>query len=100
MSIGSRTLARLIHRAWPERFGGSGVSDCFTLGKWVSKPFRDRGKKCHLLHSAGIDDNALGFSFPAVRAKKLTAALAKGRLNSDGGVLLLANPQNHAAHRC
>ena len=36
------------------------------------------------------DDNLLPFSFPAVRAKKVTAAFDGGRITSDGGVMLLA----------
>ena len=36
------------------------------------------------------DDTILPFSFPAVRAKKITAAFDGGRLTSNGGVMLLA----------
>jgi hypothetical protein len=36
------------------------------------------------------DDTMLPFSFPAVHAKKVTAAFDGGRLTSDGGVMLLA----------
>src|SRR6202161_916797 len=36
------------------------------------------------------DDTLLPFSFPAIRAKKVTAAFDGGRLTSDGGVMLLA----------
>ena len=36
------------------------------------------------------DDNLPPFSFPAVRAKKVTAAFDGGRITSDGGVMLLA----------
>ena len=36
------------------------------------------------------DDTILPFSFPAVHAKKITAAFDGGRLTSDGGVMLLA----------
>src|ERR1700691_1125886 len=36
------------------------------------------------------DDSLLPFSFPAVRAKKVTAAFDGGRLTSDGGGMLLA----------
>jgi Transposase DDE domain group 1 len=36
------------------------------------------------------DDTILPFSFPAVRAKKVTAGFDGGRLTSDGGVMLLA----------
>ena len=36
------------------------------------------------------DDTLLPFSFPAVRAKKITAAFNGGRITSDGGVMLLA----------
>lgn len=39
------------------------------------------------------DDSAVRFSFPAVRAKKVTAAFDGGRLTSDGGVLLLAQAE-------
>jgi hypothetical protein len=39
---------------------------------------------------AMTDDNLLPFSFPAIRAKKITAAFDGGRLTSDGGVMLLA----------
>jgi hypothetical protein len=39
------------------------------------------------------EDSAPGFSFPAIRAKKLTAAFDGGRLTSDGGVLLLAQAE-------
>jgi hypothetical protein len=35
---------------------------------------------------AESEDNALGFSFPAIGGKKLTAAFDGGRLTSDGGV--------------
>jgi hypothetical protein len=37
-----------------------------------------------------LDDSLLPFSLPALRRKKVTAAFDGGRLNSDGGVLLLA----------
>ena len=36
------------------------------------------------------DDNLLPFPFPAVGAKKVTAAFDGGRLSSDGGVMLLS----------
>ena len=36
------------------------------------------------------DDTVLPFSFPAVHAKKVTAAFDGGRLTSNGGVMLLA----------
>ena len=36
------------------------------------------------------DDTILPFSFPAVHAKKITAAFDGGRLTSNGGVMLLA----------
>jgi hypothetical protein len=36
------------------------------------------------------DDSLLPFSFPAVGAKKVTAAFDGGRLSSEGGVMLLA----------
>ena len=36
------------------------------------------------------DPDALPFTFPSVRGKKLTAAFDGGRLTSDGGILLLA----------
>ena len=36
------------------------------------------------------DDPVLPFSFPAVQAKKITAAFDGGRLTSNGGVMLLA----------
>ena len=39
---------------------------------------------------AMTDDTMLPFSFPAVHAKKVTAAFDGGRLTSDGGVMLLA----------
>jgi DDE family transposase len=39
---------------------------------------------------AMTDDTLLPFSFPAVRARKITAAFDGGRLTSDGGVMLLA----------
>ena len=39
---------------------------------------------------AMIDDTILPFSFPAVHAKKITAAFDGGRLTSNGGVMLLA----------
>ena len=42
---------------------------------------------------AESEDNALGFSFPAIGGKKLTAAFDGGRLTSDGGVLLLAQAE-------
>src|SRR3974390_346224 len=37
-----------------------------------------------------IDDTILPFWFPAVQAKKVTAAFDGGRLTSNGGVMLLA----------
>jgi hypothetical protein len=37
-----------------------------------------------------IKDTILPFSFPAVHAKKITAAFDGGRLTSNGGVMLLA----------
>ncbi|MGY3698791.1 hypothetical protein ACVIGA_008933 [Bradyrhizobium sp. USDA 3240] len=36
------------------------------------------------------DDTIPPFSFPAVHAKKVTAAFDGGRLTSNGGVMLLA----------
>src|SRR5512139_2296877 len=36
------------------------------------------------------DDTILPFSFPAVHAKKVTAAFDGGRLTSNGGVMVLA----------
>jgi Transposase DDE domain group 1/Transposase IS116/IS110/IS902 family len=36
------------------------------------------------------DDNLLPFSFPAVQRGKITAAFDRGRISSDGGVMLLA----------
>jgi hypothetical protein len=39
---------------------------------------------------AMINDTILPFSFPAVHAKKITAAFDGGRLTSNGGVMLLA----------
>ncbi len=39
------------------------------------------------------DDSPLGFSFPAICRKKMTAAFDGGRLTSDGGVLLLAQAE-------
>ena len=40
--------------------------------------------------AAMTDDTILLFSFPAVQAKKVTAAFDGGRLSSDGGVMLLS----------
>ncbi len=37
-----------------------------------------------------IDDTIPLFSFPAVQGKKITAAFDRGRITSDGGVMLLA----------
>ena len=39
------------------------------------------------------DDSAPYFVFPAICAKKVTAAFDGGRLTSDGGVLLLAQAE-------
>src|SRR5260370_32969914 len=39
------------------------------------------------------DDTILPFSFPAVHAKKVTAAFDGGRLTANGGVMLLATGQ-------
>src|SRR5271157_1177682 len=39
---------------------------------------------------AMTNDTVLPFSFPAVHAKKVTAAFDGGRLTSNGGVMLLA----------
>ncbi|MCD9810610.1 transposase, partial [Bradyrhizobium diazoefficiens] len=36
------------------------------------------------------DDTIPPFSFPAIHAKKVTAAFDGGRLTSNGGVMLLA----------
>src|SRR6516165_4639518 len=41
-------------------------------------------------HARMINDTILPFSFPAVQAKKVTAAFDGGRLTSNGGVMLLA----------
>ena len=38
------------------------------------------------------DDTILPFAFPAVQAKKITAAFDGGRLTSNGGVMLQAMP--------
>jgi hypothetical protein len=35
------------------RVGGSGVSDCFHVGNWVSRPFLQRGNLCHKPHPPG-----------------------------------------------
>ncbi len=40
-----------------------------------------------------IDDSVYGFGFPAICAKKVTAAFDGGRLTSDGGVMLLAQAE-------
>jgi hypothetical protein len=45
------------------------------------------------------DDTMLPFSFPAVHAKKITAAFDGGRLTSNGGVMLLGWPQDFFAGR-
>ena len=55
---------------------------------WLLKP-------THRLSTANatpamINDTILPFSFPAVHAKKITAAFDGGRLTSNGGVMLLA----------
>ena len=42
---------------------------------------------------ARCDYSTAGFSFPAVRGKKVAAAFDGGRLTSDGGVLLLAQAE-------
>ena len=39
---------------------------------------------------AGIVDSALGFLFPVIDGKKVTAAFDGGRPTSDGGMFLLA----------
>jgi Transposase DDE domain group 1 len=39
-------------------------------------------------------DTMLAFSFPAVCAKKITAAFDGGRISSDGGVMLLAQAEH------
>ncbi len=38
-------------------------------------------------------DSVSGFGFPAICAKKVTAAFDGGRLTSDGGVMLLAQAE-------
>src|SRR5271170_1508177 len=43
------------------------------------------------------DDTILPFSFPAVQAKKVTAAFDGGRLTSNGGVMLLAMAERRLA---
>ena len=43
------------------------------------------------------DDTMLPFSFPAVHAKKVTAAFDGGRLTSNGGVMLLAIAERRLA---
>jgi hypothetical protein len=40
------------------------------------------------------NDTMLPFSFPAVCAKKITAAFDGGRISSDGGVMLLAQAEH------
>jgi Transposase DDE domain group 1 len=42
---------------------------------------------------AMTDDTILPFSFPAVVAKKITAAFDGGRISSDGGVMVLAQAE-------
>ena len=42
--------------------------------------------------AAMTDDSLLPFSFPAVGAKKVTAAFDGGRLSSDGGVCCFLLP--------
>ena len=52
-----------------------------------------RRQPCHIDTStapAMTHDTILPFSFPAVQAKKVTAAFDGGRLTSNGGVMLLA----------
>jgi hypothetical protein len=43
------------------------------------------------------NDAILPFSFPAVHAKKVTAAFDGGRLTSNGGVMLLAMAERRLA---
>src|SRR4051794_39084794 len=65
---------------------------------WCKAPMRRRIRlrsQPHHLQPANAtpamtDDTILPFSFPAVRAKKVTAAFDGGRLTSNGGVMLLA----------
>ena len=45
---------------------------------------------------AMTDDTTLPFSFPAVHAKKITAAFDGGRLTSNGGVMLRAFESSRA----
>jgi Transposase DDE domain group 1 len=53
----------------------------------VSKPlFARRASLPHRM----TDDNQLSFKLPSVSRKKVTAALDRGQLSSDGGVMLLA----------
>ena len=40
-----------------------------------------------------VDDSVVGFGFPAICRKKVTAGFDGGRLTSDGGVLLLAQAE-------
>ena len=42
------------------------------------------------------EDTTLPFSFPAVHAKKITAAFDGGRLTSNGGVMLRAFESSRA----
>lgn len=59
----------------------------------MANPNLFQGQKMPQITPDGREDSAPGFSFPAVRGKKVTAAFAGGRLTSDGGVLVLAQAE-------
>lgn len=52
------------------RVGGSGLSDCFDVGKWVSRPFLQRGNLCHGPHPPGAMIARRDFRFQRSGARR------------------------------
>ena len=52
------------------RVGGSGVSDCFDVGKWVSRPVLQRGNLCHGPHPPGAMIARRDFRFQRSGARR------------------------------
>ena len=59
----------------------------------MSNPGLLQGQKMPQTTPGRSDESAAAFSFPAVRAKMVTAAFDGGRLTSDRGVLVLAQAE-------
>ena len=67
---GGITTYPVLFTAAGERVGGSGVSDCFAVGKWVSRPVLQRGNLCHGPHPPGAMIAHRDFRFQRLAARR------------------------------